>query len=196
MMLAGLYLATMGASGAPNASASATEWAGWAQREEGALEIGVYVLLVPSLFLFLWMFSALDCLLPQGAISTRLAGYGALAFFVFFGAAGVLMSTTASTFGFYRAFGDPTAATVFTGTTAGYHLQAVGVWCLAMTMLATAFGLRSSGAISSGLHAGSIVLAALAAAANLIGLGVIFGLVWILAVAVGLLRWRTFPAAM
>ena len=187
LILVGLYFAT--AWGRPGIDADGVALAAWAQREEGAIEIGVYYLLVPGLLLFLCMFAALAGLLPADAISTRLAGYGALAFFVFFAAAGVLSSTTASSFGFYNGFEDPTAVTVFTGLSAGYHLQFVGVWSLAMTMLATAVGLRYSVAISSPLYGASIVLAALAVAASFFGFGVIFCLVWMLAVGIGLLRW-------
>jgi hypothetical protein len=194
LILGGLYLGTLGISGR-EAGAAAEAWAAWAQREEGAIEIGVYYLLVPGLLLFLWTFAALAGLLPADAISTRLAGYGALAFFVFFAAAGVLSSTSASTFGFYDGFEDPTAITVFTGASAGYHLQAVGVWSLAMTMLATAVGLRYSVAISSPLYVASIVMAALAVAGTLVGVGVIPCLVWILAVGIGLLRWTRPPSA-
>jgi hypothetical protein len=186
LILGGLYLAT--AWGRPGIDADAAALAAWAQREEGAIEAGVYVLLVPGLLLFLCMFAALAGLLPVGAMSTRLAGYGALSFFVFFAAAGVLTSTTASAFGFYNAFEDPTAVTVFTGLSAGYHLQAIGIWTLAMTMLATAVGLRYSAAISMRLYVASIVLAALAVVAAEFGFGVIPCLVWILAVAIGLLR--------
>ena len=187
LILGGLYLAT--AWGRPEIDADGEALAAWAQREEGAIETGVYFLLVPGLLLFLGMFAALAGRLPPNAMSTRLAGYGALAFFVFFAAAGVLSSTSASSFGFYKGFEDPTAVTVFTGLTAGYDLQVVGVWSLAMTMLATAVGLRNSAAISSRLQVASIVLAALAVAASEFGFGVIFCLVWILAVSVGLLRW-------
>ena len=194
LILGGLYLGTLGISGR-EAGAAAEAWAAWAQREEGAIEIGVYLLLVPGLLLFLCMFAALAGLLPADAISTRLAGYGALAFFVFFAAAGVLSSTSASTFGFYDGFEDPTAITVFTGASAGYHLQAVGVWSLAMTMLATAVGLRYSAATSLRRYVASIVLAALAVAATLVGFGIIFCLVWILAVGIGLLRWTPSRSA-
>jgi hypothetical protein len=187
LILGGLYLGTLGISGR-EAGADAEAWAGWAQREKVAIEIGVYYLLVPGLLLFLCMFAALAGLLPADAMSTRLAGYGALAFFVLVAAAGVLSSTSASTFGFYSGFDDPTAITVFTGATAGYHLQAVGVWSLAMTMLATAVGLRYSAAISSRLVVASIVLAAVAVAATEVGAGIIPSLVWILAVGIGLLR--------
>jgi hypothetical protein len=189
LILVGLYLAIMGTTGAPGIAADAEAWAAWAQRAEGAMEIGVYILLIPGLVLFLCMFAALAGVLPADAISTRLACYGALAFFVLFAAAGVLASTTASTFGFYSGFKDPTAVTVFTGLTAGYHLQAVGICSLAMAMVATAVGLRRSGTISPRLAVASIVLAALAVAAILVGFGVIFCLVWILAVSIGLLRW-------
>jgi hypothetical protein len=187
LILGGLYLAT--AWGRPEVEADGAALAAWAQREAGAIEIGARALLVPGLLLFLWMFSALAGLLPAGAISTRLAGYGALAFFVFFAAAGVLTSTPASAFGFYTGFEDPTAVTVFTGLSASFNLQFVGVWSLAMTMLATAVGLRYSGAISMWLYVASIVLAALAVATSEFGFGVIFCLVWILAVGIGLLRW-------
>jgi len=193
LILGGLYLIT--AWGAPGMHADAAAWAAYAQREELAIETGVYVLLVPGLLLFLCMFAALAGLLPAGAISTRLAGYGALAFFVFFAAAGVLSSTTASTFGFYNVFEDPTAVTVFTGLTAGHHLQYVGVWSLAMTMLATAVGLRYSASISPRWFVASIALAALAVAATLVGFGIILCLVWILAVAIGLLRWTPARSA-
>jgi hypothetical protein len=195
LILGGLYFAFMGMSGAPGIDADPAAWAAWAQREEGAIEIGVYLVLVPGLVLFLCMFAALASLLPADAISTRLAGYGALAFVVLFAAAGVLSSTPASTFGFYTGFKDPTAVTVFTGLTAGYHLQAVGICILAMTMVATAVGLRRSGMISPRLAVASIVLAALAVAAILVGFGVIFCLVWILAVSVGLLRWTSSGSA-
>ena len=192
LILGGLYLAT--AWGRPEMNADGEALAAWAQREEGAIEIGVYVLLVPGLLLFLWMFAALAGLLPADAIATRLAGYGALAFFVFFAAAGVLSSTTASSFGFYSAFEDPTAITLFTGLSAGYHLQFVGVLSLAMTMLATAVALRNSAAISSKLYVASIVLAVLAVAAAQVGFGVIFCLVWILAVSIGLIRWTALTS--
>ncbi len=194
LILGGLYLGTLGISGR-EADAAAEAWAAWAQREEGAIEIGVYFLLVPGLLLFLCMFAALARLLPADAMSTRLAGYGALAFFVLFAAAGVLSSTSASTFGFYPGFEDPTAVTVFTGVTAGYHLQGVGDWSLAMTILATAVGLRYTAAISSRMYVASIVLAALAVAGTLIGVGVIPCLVWILAVGIGLLRWTPSRSA-
>jgi hypothetical protein len=194
LIVAGLYLGTLGISGR-GAGADAEVWAAWAQREKVAIETGVYYLLVPGLLLFLCMFAAIAGLLRADAMSTRLAGYGALAFFVFFAAAGVLSSTSASTFGFYDGFEDPTAITVFTGASAGYHLQAVGTWSLAMTMLATAVGLRSSGAISSPLYVASIVLAALAVAATDVGAGIIPCLVWILAVGIGLLRWTPVRSA-
>ena len=195
LILGGLYFVTMGMSGGPESGADAAAWAAWAQREEGAIEIGAYLLLVPGLLLFLFMFAALAGLLPPDAMSTRLAGYGALAFFVFFAAAGVLSSTAASAFGFYNAFEDPAAVTVFTGLSAGYHLQFVGVWSLAITMLAAAVGLRNSAAILSPLYVASIVLAALAVAASFFGFGVIFCLIWILAVSIGLLRWTPARSA-
>jgi hypothetical protein len=185
LILGGLYLAT--AWGRPEIGADGAALAAWAQREYGAIWTGVYLMLVPGLLLFLCMFAALAGLLPKDAISSRLAGYGALAFFVLFTAAGVLTSTPASTFGFYAAFEDPTAVTVFTGLSAGFNLQFVGIWSLAMTMAATAVGL--SAAISRWLVVASIVLAALAAVAAEFGFGVIFCLIWILAVGIGLLRW-------
>jgi hypothetical protein len=187
LILGGLYLAT--AWGRPGTDADGEALAAWAQREEFAIESGVYYLLVPGLVLFLCMFAALARLLPVDAMSTRLAGCGAVAFFVLVATAGVLSSTTASTFGFYNGFEDPTAVTVFTGLSAGYHLQFVGVWSLAMTMLATAVGLRNSAPTSSRLYLASIVLATLAVAASFFGFGVIFCLVWMLAVGAGLLRW-------
>jgi hypothetical protein len=189
LLVGGLYFATMGASGAPGTDAGAEAWTAWVKRDEVAMEIGVYLLLVPGLLLFLCMFAALASLLPADVVATRLAGYGALSFFVLFATAGVLSSTSASTFGFYSAFEDPAAATVFTGLTAGYHLQSVGIWSLTMTILATAVGLRHSTAISGRLYVGSIVLAALAASANVVGFGVIPCLLWILAVGIGLFRW-------
>jgi hypothetical protein len=193
LILGGLYLAT--AWGRPGIDANGQALAAWAQREELAIEIGVYYLLVPGLLLFLCMFAALAGLLPADAMSTRLAGYGAVAFFIFFAAAGVLSSTSAKAFGFYNGFEDPTAVTVFTGLSANYHLQFVGTWSLAMTMLATAAGLRSSAAISPRLYVASIVLAALAVVASEFGFGVIVCLVWIIAVSIGLLRWRPVASA-
>ena len=190
LILAGLYFSTFGVSGGPGTGDDAAVWAAWAEREEPAIEIGVYLLLVPGLLLFLWMFATLAGVMPADTTSTRLAGYGALSFFLLFVAAGVLSSTSASAFGFYNGFEDPTAITVFTGFTAGYHLQVVGVWSLAMTMLATAVGLRTSVVISSRLSIASIVLAALAVATSDLGFGVIFCLVWILGVGIGLLRWK------
>jgi hypothetical protein len=191
LILGALYLVN---AGIPGASADAEAWAAWARRNESALETAVYFLLVPGLLLFLWMFAALVGLLPPDTISARLASYGALAFFVFFSAAGVLWSTTASTFGFFRAFEDPTAVTVFTELSAGYHLQAVGIWSLAMTMLATAIGLRSSRVITSPLYVASLALVVAAVFATLIGFGVIPCLVWIVAASLGLLRTTTPPS--
>ena len=187
LILVGLYLAT--AWDRPAIDAAGEAMAAWAQRAGVPIELGVYYLLVPGLLLFLWMFSALAGLLPVDAMSTRLATYGALGFFIFVAAAGVLTSISTKSFGFYAAFEDPTAITVFTGLSAGYNLQLVGVWSLAVTMLAAAVGLRSAAAISTALFFGSIVLAVLAVVASEVGFGVIPCLVWIVAVGIGLLRW-------
>ena len=182
-------------TGIPEFDADAAAWAAWAEREELTIELGVYVLLVPGLLLFLCMFAGLAGLLPANAISTRLAGYGAVAFFVFFAAAGVLSSTSASTFGFFGVFDDPTAVTVFTGVSAGYHLQGIAAWSLAMTMLAAAVGLRNAAVISSPLYVGSIVLAVLTVAASQLGIGVMFCLVWMPVVSIWLLRWTPSRSA-
>lgn len=195
LILGGLYVAIFGEWGSPGIDADAAAWAAWAEREELAFEIGLYFLLVPGLLLFLGMFSAIASLLPPDAISTRLAGYGALSFFLFFAAAGVLSSTSPSTYGYYNAFEDPTAVTVLTGLTAGYHLQFIGTWSLALTMLAVAVGLRQSATISSRLYVASISLAALAFAASWVGFGIAFCLVWMLAVGIGLLRWTPTRSA-
>jgi hypothetical protein len=45
------------------------------------------------------------------------------------------------------------------------------------------------------LYGASIVLAALAVAATVVGFGVIPCLVWILAASIGLLRWTPAPGA-
>jgi len=178
---------------APGPDADPGGWATWARREEQRLEIGVYALLAPGLLLFLVMFAALARLMPTEAIETRLAGYGAVGFAIFFATAAVLLSTAASAFGFYPAFDDPGAVTILTGFTAGYHLQALGVWSLAVTMLATALGLRASGSLSLAWSAASVVLAVVAVAATFMGFGAIPCLVWIVAVSAGLARSRPSP---
>lgn len=188
LIFGGLYLTTMG-SGAPAANAGAEAWAAWARAAEGTLEVAVYVLLFPGLVLFLGLFAALASLLPTGGFWTRLASYGAASFFIFFAAGGVMTSTVPSTVGFYAAFADPTAVTVFTSITAGYHLQALGVWTLALTMAATTIGLRSSGVISARTSVASLVLAALAALANYVGFGIVFGLGWIAGGGIWLMGW-------
>lgn len=137
LIVGGLFLSTQGLSGAPVDGDSAA-WSAWARSEEGAIEAGVYGLLVPGLLLFLWMFAAFVGLLPPDAISTRLAIYGAVIFVVMFAAGGVVSSTTASTFGFQSAFDDPVGVTVLWGLTAGFNLQFVGTWSLAVTILASA----------------------------------------------------------
>jgi len=188
IIVAGLYLSGIG-SGAPAAGADAASWSDWARKHEGPIEVGVYLLLFPGLLLFLGMFSALVGLLPTPATSTRLATYGAVSFFMLFAGGAALASTSASTHGFYAAFDDPGALTVLTFVTAGYHFQALGVWSLSLTMISTAVALRASGAISSSLFGASIGLAVLAAAANLIGVGIIFGSIWILGAGMALVRW-------
>ena len=188
LILGGLYLSTTG-SGVPDQDAEAASWAAWARSREGPLELGAYVLLFPGLILFLGMFSALAGLLPSDGIWTRMAGYGAVSFFVLFAAGAALASTAASTYGFYKAFDDPAALTVLTGATAGYHFQALAVWSLSLTIVATALALRSSDAISSRTSVSSIGLAALTAAANLIGFGIVFGLIWMVGVGIWLVRW-------
>jgi hypothetical protein len=188
LTLAGLFLLN---TGQPGASADARAWATWAKEQENSQELGVYVLLIPGLLLFLVMFAALAGLLPAEATSRRLAGYGAIGFFVLLAAAGVLFSTTASTFGFFEGFEDPTAVTVFFGVTAGYHLETVGVWSLALTMLATAVGLRYSRLIPQWSLVAIVVLSVLAIAGGVFGgFGVVFGLVWMVAVGVWLLLGR------
>lgn len=195
LILAGLYQSGMG-SGMPGRDGDAATWSAWARQQEGPIEIGVYVLLFPGLLLFLGMFSALVGLLPSRAIWTRLAGYGAVSFFALFAAGAVLASTSASTYGFYAAFNDPSAGTVLIGATAGYHFQALAVWSLALTIVATALALRASATISSPLFGASLVVALLAAVTNLVGFGIIFGLIWILGVAAALVMWPpSEPAA-
>jgi hypothetical protein len=196
LILAGLYLSGMG-SGVPGRDADAASWWDWARQREGPIELGAYVLLFPGLVLFLAMFAVLAGALPSHAASSRLAGYGAVSFFVLFAGGAALASTSASTHGFYAAFDDPGALTVFMGTTAGYHFQALGVWSLALTIISTAVALRAAAAISSRLLAVSIGLAILTAAANLVGFGIVFGLLWILGAGLALLRWapRTTAAA-
>jgi hypothetical protein len=191
LVFGGLYLSSQGFSGLPANDADAASWAAWARSEELPVEIGVYLLLVPGLLLFLWEFAALRSLLSEGAVSARLASYGAVMFAVLFAAAGVVSSTASSTGGYFPGFDDPSAVTVLTGITAGFHLQYVGIWALAVTMVATSAGLRRSMAISSRLHVGSIALAVLAVAGSLVGFGVIFAIIWMLAVGIGLLRIST-----
>lgn len=74
------------------------------------------------------------------------------------------------------------------GITAGYHLQAVGIWSLALTMVATAIRLRSSKAIPQWTYLASIALGILTVAGSQIGFGIVFCLVWIVGVGIGLLR--------
>ena len=188
LILAGLYLSGVG-SGVPARDADAASWSAWARGQEGTVELGVYVVLLPGLLLFLCMFAALVGRLPAQGAWTRLAGYGAVSFFVLFASGGALASTSLSAYGFYAAFDDPTAITVLAGATAGYHLQALAVWSLALTMISTALALRAGGAISSTLFGASIGLAVLAAAANLVGFGIIFGLIWMLGAGIALVRW-------
>ena len=187
LIIGGLYLNSQGLSGAPSGD-DPTAWSAWAKREELAIEIGVYGLLVPGLLLFLWMFAAFVDVLPPAAIPTRLATYGAITFAVMFAASGVLSSTTASAFGYQDGFDDPTGITVLWGKAAGFNLQYVGIWGLAVTILASAIGLRRSGSLSSGLFYASIGLAILAAAGAEIGIGIIFCAIWMVAVSVVLLR--------
>jgi hypothetical protein len=174
--------------GIPGRDADAAAWAAWARREEGTLETSVYLLLVLGLALFLGMFAALATVMPR-TMWTRLAQYGALGFSILLAVGGVLQSTSASTIGFFPAFEDPAAISVLMGWTAGYHLQAVGIWSLAMAMAATAIALLSSGAISMRLFAASIAAATLAVAATFVGFGIVFCLIWVLAVGLGLMRW-------
>lgn len=185
MILAGLYLSS---TGLPDPDADAAAWAAWAQREEGAVESGVYLLLVPGLLLFLCMFATLAGLLPAQAVATRLATYGAHGFFVCLAVAGVLSSTASSSVGFFDGFEDPGAISVYAGVSAGFHLQVVGLWSLALTMVAVAVGLRRVGAARRWLVVVSCVLAAVTAAAGVIGTGIIPALVWIVAAGLGLLR--------
>lgn len=187
LMLAGSYLSGLG-SGIPARDADAAAWSAWASHQEGPVELGVYVLLFPGLVLFLLMASALIGRLPSRSMWTRVAGYGAVSFFVLFASGAALASASPSAYGFYAAFDDPTALAALAAATAGYHFQALGVWTLALTMLATTLALRSSGEISSRLTIASVGLAVLAAAGNVIGFGVVFGLIWIAGVGVSLAR--------
>ena len=184
MILAGLYLSS---KGLPDPDADAAAWAAWAEREEGPIESGVYLLLVPGLLLFLCMFATLEGLLPDRAPATRLASYGALSFFACLVVGGVLSSTASSSVGFFDGFEDPGAISVYAGASDGFHLQMVGTWSLAVTMAAVAVGLRQMDA-STPLLVASCALAVVTAAAGMIGFGIIPALVWIVAAGVGLLR--------
>lgn len=185
MILGGQYLSS---KGIPGPDADAAVWAVWAEREEGAVESGVYLLVIPGLLLFLCMFATLACLLPTQGVATRLASYGAHSFFVCLAVAAVLSSTTSSSVGFFAGFEDPDAISVYTGVSAGFHLQIVGIWSLALTMVAVAVGLRRMGAATRRLVVASCVFAAVTAAAGLIGMGIVPALVWIVAAGAGLLR--------
>jgi len=192
MIIGGQYLSS---KGIPGQDADAVAWATWAEREEGAVETGVYLLLVPGLLLFLGMFATLAGLLPTQGVATRLASYGALSFFVSLAVAAVLSSTASSSIGFFDGFEDPGAISVYAGTSAGFHLQMVGIWSLAVTMVAVALGLRRMGAATQRLVAASCVLAVVTAAAGVIGFGIVPALVWIVAAGVGLLRRSVQPIA-
>jgi len=185
MILAGLYLSSRGL---PDPDADAAAWAAWAEREEGPIESGVYLLLMPGLLLFLCMFATLAGLLPDRAVATRLASYGALSFFVCLAIAGVLSSTASSSVGFFAGFEDPGGISVYSGASGGFHLQMIGIWSLALTMVAVAVGLRRVGTARRWVVVASCVLAALTAAAGVIGAGIIPALIWMVAAGVGLFR--------
>jgi hypothetical protein len=191
MILGGLYLSSRGV---PGPDADAASWAAWAEREEVAVESGVYLLLVPGLLLFLCMFATLAGLLPTHGAATRLASYSAIGFFVCLAVAAVLSSTASSSDGFFAGFEDPGALSVYTGVAAGFHLQMVGVWSLALTMVAVAVGLRRAGAATQRLVVASCVLAVVTAAAGAVGVGIVPALLWIVAAGVGLFRRSGSPA--
>jgi len=185
LILAGEYYST---KGIPAAGADAGSWTRWVDAEEGPIEAGVYLLLIPGLLLFLVMLGALISVLPRSRMSTEVSAWGGLAFFVCMAMSGVLASTTASAIGFFDGFEDPQAVATFTGLSAGYHLTIVAVWALALTMVGTAVGLRSAGLLSGGLRTAAFVLAGLTVATSPLGAGILPGLVWIVAVSIGLLR--------
>lgn len=185
LILAGVYYST---KGMPAIEADAASWTRWVDAQQGPIETGVYLLLIPGLLLFLVMMGALVSALPRNRMSTEVSAWGGLVFFICMATSGVLSSTTASAIGYFDGFEDPQAVGTLTGLSAGFHLTIVAVWALALTMVGTAIGLRSAGLLSGRLRAAAFVLAGLTVATGLFGAGLLLTLVWILAVSIGLLR--------
>jgi hypothetical protein len=192
LILAGEYYST---KGMPAKGADAASWTRWVDAEEGPIETGVYLLLIPGLLLFLVMLGALMSVLPRNRMSTEVSTWGGLAFFVCMALSGTLASTTASTIGYFDGFEDPQAVATLTGISAGFHLTVVAVWALALTMVGTAVGLRSAGLLSGRLRTAAFVLAGVTVATSVLGAGMLPALVWIVAVSIGLLSHSSARAA-
>jgi hypothetical protein len=184
MILGGEYLASRGL---PSSNADTTTWSRWVADSEGAVESGVYYLIVPGALLFFIPLAALTSLQPDG-MTGRLSAWGGQAFVVLLAASAVMQSTTASTQGFFTAFEDPEAATLLTGLSAGFHPAIVAFWALAVTMIATGVGLHAGGHASARFRNASCLWGLLTLVAGGVGLGVVPALLWIVALSVVLLR--------
>ena len=113
LILAGEVVAT--AAAPDSVIASAGEW----RASELAIEIGVYVLVMPGLFLFLFFLATLVRLAPD--VSAWMTAFTGVAFFVLMAGADVCNSTTASTLGFYDELAGLEVVSGFFNTL-GFHL--------------------------------------------------------------------------
>jgi hypothetical protein len=103
LILAGSFLSSRDI---PSMKAETSSGRRWAEENEGAIETGVYTLLVPSLLRLFVLMAALSSL-HQRSDETQLSSWGVMGFVVCKAVSAVLSSNTASTLGFFDEFEDP-----------------------------------------------------------------------------------------
>jgi hypothetical protein len=162
--------------------ASADEW----RDSELAIEIGVYVLVMPGLFLFLLFLATLVRLLAPD-ISAWMTAFTGVAFFVLMAAADVSNSTTASALGFYD---ELTGLEVVAGffNTLGFHLGVYAVVAAGVMAVTASIALAARGVVPVGMSRIGSAIGAVAVVTGYFGFGLPFIMLWLLLFSVVLFR--------
>lgn len=162
--------------------ASADEW----RASELGIEIGVYVLVMPGLFLFLLFLATLVRLLAPD-VSAWMTAFTGVAFFVLMAGADVSNSTAASALGFYNELAGPEAVAGYFNSL-GFHLGIYAMVAAGVMAVTASVALAARGVLPVRLSRIGSGIGAVAVVTGYFGFGLPFIVLWLLLISVVLFR--------
>jgi hypothetical protein len=162
--------------------AGADEW----RDSELAIEIGVYVLVMPGLFLFLLFLATLVRLLAPD-VSAWMTAFTGVAFFVLMAGADVSNSTTASALGSHNELAGLEVVSGFFNTL-GFHLGVYAQVAAGVMAVTASVGLAARGVLPVRLSRIGSGIGAVAVVTGYFGYGLPFIVLWLLLISVVLFR--------